>query len=53
MATTFKPNRKRNVSGAKRLGNAAGFCVSAEGPGAGVPTKYLKESNWGLAPKSS
>ena len=43
MTTTFKPNRKRNVSVAKRLGNAVSFRVSAEGPVAGVSTKYLEE----------
>ena len=29
-ATTFKPNRKRNISVAKRLDNAVGFGVSRE-----------------------
>ena len=42
-APTFKPNRKRNVSVAKRLGNAVSFRVSAEGLVAGVSTKNLQE----------
>ena len=48
-ATTFKPNRKRNVSVAKRLGNAVSFRVSAEGLVAGVSTCKSRKIRYGPA----